>query len=315
MNAVLVQLWRRDRFEFVALVLVSSVLTGVALALAMVLISEAPPVECTLGQAARPERCDAILDGLVSYRARLSDAQTLLGVMAFLPIVAGAVLGATLVAREIEQRTAQLAWSLAPSRRRWFLERASIGAIAIVLLLLAPATAGHVLESAVDPSGDPWHSLRDFGSRGPSIVLRGLAIFAVGLAAGAVLGRVLPALLVSGAAGLLIVAVGLPMAVIGMSGEVFAQNGTAAVRRGIGFDTLWQSPSGELLTQEEVIARAPQDGSDPYVWADTNHRQVVFGISGRRYPEAELRSAAILGGVTIVSLGIAGGVVLRRRPE
>ena len=57
-----------------------------------------------------------------------------------LPVVAGVILGAPLVAAEIERRTAALAWSIAPSRMRWFAERLIVlGALIVLVSLILAA--------------------------------------------------------------------------------------------------------------------------------------------------------------------------------
>ena len=43
---------------------------------------------------------------------------------AVFPVVAGLLAGGPIVARELESGTARLAWSLGPSRLRWFVQRA-----------------------------------------------------------------------------------------------------------------------------------------------------------------------------------------------
>ena len=46
-----------------------------------------------------------------------------MGLLIFLSFAAGLFLGVPVVARELERGTARLAWSLAPSRMRWYLAR------------------------------------------------------------------------------------------------------------------------------------------------------------------------------------------------
>lgn len=95
-----------------------------------------------------------------------------------LPTLIGLVLGSTLVGRELELRTAALAWSLEGGRMRWFAQRLGAIVVLLVLGLGAMALLGARFDAAL---------------RVPS----GLAALGIALFAGAWLGRTLPALLVA----------------------------------------------------------------------------------------------------------------------
>ena len=62
------------------------------------------------------------------------------GILYALPVLLGLVLGAPLVAREIEQRTNRMAWTQSISRSRWLLVKLGVGAMTVVVLVggLAP---------------------------------------------------------------------------------------------------------------------------------------------------------------------------------
>ena len=130
-------------------------------------------------------------------------AGKVMAAMAVLPLLLGILVGVPLVGSEIETRTATIAWSLGPSRRRWLTVRLAILGVGLAIVLAIPAIAAQVLENVrpnyadYDPSTTV---LIDYGLRGPLVVLRGLAAFSIGVATGLVLGRVLPALLVAGVA-------------------------------------------------------------------------------------------------------------------
>ena len=118
------------------------------------------------------------------------------------PFAAGIFLGAPLLSREIEHRTAPMAWSLRPSRRGWLLWRTAplLLALFIVLLVLGQASA-----FVFDTVEDVELGFRQYGMFGPILAARGLAIFGVGVLVGLVVGRVLPALLVTALATVAIV--------------------------------------------------------------------------------------------------------------
>ncbi|HET6379439.1 MAG TPA: hypothetical protein VFH63_00180 [candidate division Zixibacteria bacterium] len=111
------------------------------------------------------------------------------------PFGMGLLLGAPVVAREVEQRTAALAWILHRSRLRWLAWRVGFVAAVLIGLLAVVALASEALSSALLPTLDldadfTWH-----GRRGWLIVARGVAALGIGLAVGALVGRTLPALL------------------------------------------------------------------------------------------------------------------------
>lgn len=82
------------------------------------------------------------------------------------PFGMGLVLGVPLVSREIEHRTAGVAWTLSRSRTWWLARRAAFLALVLVVLLIVVAIVGEVLASAQMPA---QHLDRDFawyGRRG-----------------------------------------------------------------------------------------------------------------------------------------------------
>jgi hypothetical protein len=118
------------------------------------------------------------------------------------PFAAGIFLGAPLLSREIEHRTAPMAWSLSPSRGQWLLWRTVplLLVLGFVLLVLGQASA-----FLLDTIEEVDLGFRQYGMFGPILPARGLAIFGVGVLVGLVVGRVLPALLVTALATVAIV--------------------------------------------------------------------------------------------------------------
>lgn len=108
--------------------------------------------------------------------------------------VLGAMIGAPLVAREVEQRTHLAAWTQSVSRRRWYVTKTATLATA---LIAAGLTAGAVNAwlahqlTAGDTTSSRWQW---FAST--NLVLAGEAAlaFALGAAFGALLRRTLPAI-------------------------------------------------------------------------------------------------------------------------
>jgi hypothetical protein len=123
------------------------------------------------------------------------------------PVMLGLFLGLPVVARELEHRTAPIAWTLSRSRTRWLLIRA-----APVVGMVAFLSAGLAIAAEIIWRASPWAEglpdlgFAEYGAHGPLMVARGLAAVGVGLAAGAIVGRQLGGLLlgVLAAAALLI---------------------------------------------------------------------------------------------------------------
>jgi hypothetical protein len=108
-----------------------------------------------------------------------------------------------IVARELEARTAQTAWSLSGSRLRWL-----IGQVAPILVVLGvtvtfAALAAGLLEANRQAWGEfTFHYLEEYG---PLIVFRAFCAFGIGLPIGGLLGRTLPAFVLGAALSLALV--------------------------------------------------------------------------------------------------------------
>lgn len=119
----------------------------------------------------------------------------LVGSMWVLPVLLGSILGVAITAGELERRTAHVSWSLSGERRRWLLFRAVPAGILLVVVLGAGALGAEVVTRTrllTDDAG-----FIDYQLRTVLVPLRGLLAFAIAIAVGAQLGRVLPALLIA----------------------------------------------------------------------------------------------------------------------
>ncbi len=245
------------------------------------------------------------------------------------PFGMGLVLGIPLVSREIEQRTTSIAWTLSRSRARWLVWRVAFAALVMIVLLLVVAIASEVLASAQMPNRHLDNDFAWYGRRGVLIVVRGLAALGIGVLLGAVLGRVLPALLVAAFASVLIfTAISFGMdrwtetdAVVQAYGAYLAA-GRYLVQR-------VELPSGELIDYGELQRRGllgglsyevNQEGMLFETVADIGQPEKVIGwerelvVPGRLYPQIVLRESAVVGGAAVL-LGLAAtAVVGRRRP-
>ena len=241
------------------------------------------------------------------------------------PFGMGLVLGIPLVSREIEQRTAGVAWTLSQSRARWLAGRVAFAALVMILLLLVVAIAGEVLASAQMPTRHLDEDFAWYGRRGGLIVVRGLAALGIGVLLGAMLGRVLPALLLAGFASVLIfttISFGMDRwtetdAVVGAYDEDLAGGRYLGQRV--------ELPSGELIEYGELQRRglSAEWFQDDMIFAreeDVGHPERMIGrnreliLPGRLYPQIVLRESAVVGGTAVLLALAAAAVVGRRRP-
>ncbi|MBA2254959.1 MAG: hypothetical protein H0W07_07595 [Chloroflexi bacterium] len=224
------------------------------------------------------------------------------------------VLGVPIVTTEIEQRTAMISWPLARSRLKWLAWRAgSVLVIGLVLIGLM-AAAAEALAHANDPGSDLGFA--SHGVRGISLVLRSTLMLVVAVAVGAVVGRLLPALLLG-----IALAVGLSFAVeLPLPYAVASTELTPSEMSGHPFTTghAYRAPDGTPISDEEAEAMSmaafqeysPELPPDSVLPIDVSH-----GIAGSRYIEVLARESAVLIGATVLAGSVAAVVVARRRPE
>jgi hypothetical protein len=111
-----------------------------------------------------------------------------------IPVLSGLFIGAPLLAREFEQGTDQLVWTQGITRIRWLLVKlAVLGAVTAIIAGIL-AFAGQLGSSSRPPmSYNQWFA---FDNQGPEFVAYAFFSFALGVAAGAAIGRSVPAMAV-----------------------------------------------------------------------------------------------------------------------
>jgi hypothetical protein len=298
--------YRISRFEFVAIV-VAAIASVVVSAVVVTWIRQSGYLACMTSAGGAPTvACLGLFeDG--QWFERIARAS--LGLVPVFPFVAGAVLGAPVVARELDRGTARLAWSLSPSRTRWLIHRL---VPALVVVLAASAAVGVVAEwlTAIQAPGvDLSRSFIGFHERGLLIATSALVIASIGVLVGAVIGRPLPALIAA------IVLGGLTLLAVSelhknvMRGETISQSDDIYNESDLYLDGRFQLPDGTLATWEELVALDPsiQETGPTYPF-------VSLVIPGTRYQAIEIREAAAHVGLIVVFLAGAGVVVQRRRP-
>jgi hypothetical protein len=226
------------------------------------------------------------------------------------PFVAGLLLGAPLVAREIDRGTARLAWSLSPSRMRWYLQRIVPVIVVLGVAAMAIGIVADRLIAVMVPTVDLANSFVGFHGRGILIATSALLIGSTAVALGAVIGRPIQTFLLS-----LILGGLLTLAVSEVDTKVFLPTETVVDAsneysdNNLYLDSRFQLPDGSLMTWQELAA------IDPSV-NDTGpmYPSVSLMIPGERYRGVETREAIAELGISALMLVAGAVVVLRRRP-
>jgi len=180
-------LWRQHRSQAVvalagtALFAVAVVLTGVHMAH----IYKSSLATCTTNGT-----CDLVGNLFSGYGAIID----LVHLSIALPVLLGAFVGATLVAREREHATNVLVWTQTVTRRRWLLTK--IAAVLAGTVILSAAVSALVTWWSGTPNALNGNRFEGAQFDSQNIVPIAFAVFAValGIAAGCVLRRTLPAL-------------------------------------------------------------------------------------------------------------------------
>jgi ABC-2 family transporter len=112
----------------------------------------------------------------------------------FMPMLFGMFLGAPVLAREHEQRTLLLAWSQDVSPARWLWTKlALLGALVAASAAIMSAEAQHLAQVRITVGGGTMFSGTEFMISGMLPLVVSVVWFAVGVALGALIRRMLPA--------------------------------------------------------------------------------------------------------------------------
>lgn len=234
----------------------------------------------------------------------------------WMPLVLGLFLGVPVVAREIEGRTAPIAWALDPSRRRWLLQRAA-PVVAVVLVAGVLIGIGGEMLTQASPFGE--HPLgtgfTDYGSRLGQVPVRAIAVLSLAIAMGALVPRQLPAVLLTGGATLALFT-GLTLGMgAWMATEAEPMDMDQAYQGGARiFDQAYRvDATGAVITINDYY----QQHGDPEnleTGVPKGITEVALGIPGDRYGTWVLRESAILGALALAIGALTLVVVQRRRP-
>ena len=111
--------------------------------------------------------------------------------LVMLPALAGAFIGAPLVAREIENGTQHLAWTQGVTRVRWLLMKL---VLVVVPLVAAGALVGYLEVVLLNVQGPQTNRWDVFDQQTPIVPAATLFALALGVAFGALIGRSVPAM-------------------------------------------------------------------------------------------------------------------------
>jgi hypothetical protein len=238
------------------------------------------------------------------------------------PFALGLFLGVPVVAREIEGRTAGIAWTLSRSRIRWLIQRV-LPVLVVVIVLAAAVGIGSEFVTRANPYADfaANPGFADYTARGWMLPVRALVVFVLAIAVGAMVPRQLPALLLAGAVTLALF-VGLTIGMdVWMTAEARPMPFNESSRFGPFsdgpriFDVAYrEDATGKVISMNDFYNQhgdvaLPDGESNP-----PGFTQVAIGIPGDQYWTWALRESAVLGALALVGGGLATFVVTRRRP-
>jgi hypothetical protein len=273
-------------------------------------------IHAACGTPAATSACDVIFSFQNTHGHAVQVTQM---VVEYVPFVVGLVLGVPIVTREVEQRTALIAWPMARSRLRWMVWRT----VPVVIIGLA---AVGLLSAIADQMAHAYVPNADLGfsryeARGLPLLMRTLLMLAAGVAIGAIVGRQLPALLLGIGASVAVVAVlalALPHWVPSTVLEDMETDPAAMIGGRLHTAVHYRMPSGEIVTADEgeiyaesVYQASLPDEPDPALLPQL----IITGVGAERYPEVVTRESLAVGAAAIVLIGLAGAAVQRRRPE
>lgn len=310
---------KQHRFEVATACAVAVGLGMVALWVNAKLVGLAVPEAC-LDAWRRGAGLGPACQGQMAAFMQISDdeAGRILTAMAILPFAAGLLAGVPLVGRELETRTAQTAWALAPSRRLWMARQLWPILIVVGGTVTFAALAASSLEAArLDLRPYP---LADLGLHGPLVVARSLAVLGLGVLSGAALGRTLPAFIVGALVSVLLLVAAAGAQQVWMAAQPLVEFDAAtesdARVEGKVLERTWRGPDGHELDEVAAVALAQGSGTeDPYAWLQSHdYVSVPRGLTYdtlRTWEPIEATGFAILGLAFILG---SVAVVDRRRP-
>lgn len=306
--------FRINRFEVSAIVVLGGFLVVSSVVISWILGNLAMPPECRADFQSdqATASCASKFD---AFQKVVAIATPVALLMSLFPFIGGLLIGGPVIAREIESGTTSLAWSMSPSRLRWFLHRV---APMVVLLLVASflvGVAADIMIGRLVPESNLPESFVSFRFRGVLIATQAFVVASTAVAVGALIGRAVPTFLLSLILGtLVIVAVGLiHREVLLAEAVVVAQDQNFEFSNdSLTLDFKFQMSDGRLATYEEMITIDPTAFDTEF--GEPKYPMVSLLIPGQRYRAVEGREAVTELGIGLAFLAAGAVVITRRRP-
>lgn len=251
-----------------------------------------PPGCFDVWRSAGPDGAGQCLGPIRAWaQALATDGDTIVHAMAYVPFGIGLLVSVPIVAGELEARTAQTAWALFGSRLRWLAHQMTpiLIVLGVAMILLAISTG--VLEG--DRVFFGYSPVEDLGRFGWTLLPRWWAALGIGLLAGALVGRSLPAF-VLGAVGVagLVMAIGLAHQtwIDGLTPTVItADGGGGSVSGGTVITAVaWRSPTGTLVPLKDALAIAHAGGAPRPGPGDPQDSPAIDWLQQHGYAEVDL---------------------------
>ncbi len=310
---------RPNRPELRAAVILGGLMAAVSAVAIAWLRSFAIPEACFGGGIAGDTAdCIAYQGAMMAYGEALNTVGTPAAIAAFVtPVVVGVVLGIALLARELEQQTTNFAWSIAPSRAAWLRDRMIPILIVLLVIGFAGGWLGDTFQGLRTRSVDPWANFEALGLRGPVIAGLALLVFGVAGVVGAMVGRQLPALIISGAVIGFLLYAAFNLSDRWVSGDaVFGLSSDVALGDKI-LDSAIRTPEGEFISWDEAYQRygnAVDQASFGGPPTSSGLAVAARYVPGERYPAAVTRLSSLFGAIGTAAIALTFFVVGRRRP-
>lgn len=307
---------KHHRFEVTAVIVASLAIAAAGAWFNAQLLAVDVPEGCFEAFGYGPDPSPACGQAFQAFAAILvSNSAWFDPAVAVLPLAAGILVGVPLVARELESGTAQTAWSLSPSRWKWLLRQMwpvlIVGGVALAIAALSASVLHETRTNSFQPT-----IFAGLGFHGPLVVARALMAFGLGVLSGSLLGRSLPAVIVSSSLCVALIA----FAAIGtreawlrdQPGELIDLTTAHPV---LLLEQFYRSADGSLLSEDDAYALIPGDVDDPEAWlADAGYVPVARAITAEK--AAQWEPLEIAGTVTLglALIAFTFPVVSRRRP-
>jgi hypothetical protein len=288
------------------------------------------PAGCFESWAAAPGEAGACAGPMRAWGTILGEeGSRVIAAMAFIPFIVGLLGGVPIVAREIETRTAATAWSLNGSRVRWLIRQ-----VLPIVILLGTCVAAHAIATGqleVDRTIWGYSPVEDLGQYGLALLPRAFGAFGLGLLAGALSGRTLPALALG---AVLVISV---VFALGLARQAWVERvdpvvvgtsdgGGSLTPGAVVTGVAWRSPDGDQLSITDARARAHQAGigspsaadaedGAAFAWlVDEGYIELSLGITRETALEWARYDGVGFALLGFLSIGATAAVVRTKRP-